>query len=153
MKASKILMEATSDVVYKIIIKYKKDTIEVFLTRQELLNSLLKNNDSKNIILNLSNFIKHRFKLKEINSKTLFYDLNGLQIINEKTQTSFQIIKVDPLDTKDGFQIIVNFKKGLEDLKTQDITDEKNTDKTDNKILDIRLQEAIVTFKKIVEKE
>lgn len=150
-----IFLEAENIPKYKLVINYKDEEIEAFLTRDELLNGFLKFTSPEKTISYLVNFVKTRFKVKNINFKSFFNDLKSLNIINEKTQSSFQLNKIENLTTGDktDYQLIVGQKKGLEGASLDDITDKLNKDKTKNGILDNRLQNAINAFRTIVQQD
>jgi hypothetical protein len=152
-----IIIEAQDNGIsrYKINIKYKEDKIEFYFSKSELLKNLLVSSSPQQAIKLLTNIIITKFKLPKIDTNKLFQDIISLNIVNEKTQTSLQLNKIENLSSgnNSNFQILVGYKKGLGNNNMADITDTNNSDKTKNMIFDKRLQKAIDSFRTIVEKE
>lgn len=155
MEIKSLIQEIEEGPKYKVGIKFKGDDIETYLTKSDLLNGLLKSTNSQDTIQYLISLVKSTFKLAKVDYKDFFNNLNSLNIINEKTNSSFQINKIPNLSSGDktDFQIIVGKKKGLEGNSLDDITDKANSDNTKNGIVDARLQAAINDFREIVKRD
>ena len=155
MQLSKLIKEADGIPKYKVVIKYKEEEIELFLTKDELLNGILKFTNPQQTIDYIAKLVKARFKIKKINFREFFVNLKSLNIINEKTNSSFQLNRIQNLGSGDesDYQIIVGHKKGLTGNSLNDITDKTTSDKTRNGILDARLQGAINAFREIVKQD
>ena len=103
---------------------------------------------------NLNNLIRQKFGDSRVEENKLFTNLKSLNIHNKETDTSLQILKVDPLSdpSKNDFRIEVGFKKGRENLSLQDVTDRDDVkDETKNKINDANFQLAVGKFRGYVE--
>ena len=137
------------------VIKYKGEKVDSFFTRDELLNGILKGTNPQQTINYLIKLVKVKFKVNEISYKNFFANLENINIINEKTNTSFQLNRVKNLMSgdKSDHQIMVGQKKGLEGISLIDITDKVNSDKTKNGIIDNRLQAALNAFKEVVKQD
>lgn len=156
MKIDKLILEVDEGIpLYKINLAYKGEEVEFFFNRNELLNGLLKSTSSAQTISYLINLVKSRFKENKISFKDFFFNLKSINIINKKTNSSFQINRIADLSNseKTDYQIVVGFKKELGNNYMVDISDANNTDGTNNSILDVRLQNALNQFKKVVESD